>query len=266
MSETRIERPGRPAPGGAGGRRPLIGISAYHQQARWNAWDLPAVLLPDRYVTQVAAAGAVPVLLPPIAGIAEVIGRLDGLVLSGGGDIEPVRYGAERNPHCGPASPDRDDAELALLAAAVSHRLPVLGICRGLQVLNVALGGSLYQHLPDLVGHEGHSPEPAGYGSHEVSVAPGSRLASILSRTDLTDHLPVVVPTHHHQAIERLGDGLTATAWATDGTIEAVELDPAQHPFAVAVQWHPEAGDDPSLFRALAAAAASVRSAAPVTA
>jgi len=260
VSETRIERPGYPL-GGAGGRPPLIGISAYHQRARWGAWDLPAVLLPDRYVNQVAAAGAIPVLLPPTAGIADVVDRIDGLVLSGGGGIDPARYGAERHPHCGPASHDRDDAELALLTAAVAHRLPVLGICRGLQVLNVTQGGSLHQHLPDLVGHEGHSPEPGGYGTHEVCVAPGSRLASILGRTDLTDHLPVVVPTHHHQAIERLGDGLSATAWATDGTIEAVELDPARHPFAVAVQWHPEAGEDPSLFRALAAAA--VRNAAP---
>jgi putative glutamine amidotransferase len=249
MSETRLDRP------------PLIGISAYHQQARWGAWDLPAVLLPDRYVTKVAAAGAVPVLLPPIAGIDEVIGRLDGIVLSGGGDIDPARYGARRDPHCGPANADRDDAELALLDAALAGRLPVLGICRGLQVLNVARGGTLHQHLPDLVGNESHSPHPGGYGTHEVSVAPGSRLAAILNRTDLTDHLPVVVPTHHHQAIDRLGTGLMATAWATDGTIEAVELDPAQQPFAVAVQWHPEAGDDLSLFRALAVAAARNREA-----
>jgi putative glutamine amidotransferase len=244
MSETRIDGP------------PLIGISAYRETARWGAWEQPAVLLPDRYVAKVAAAGGIPVLLPPMTGIDEVVGRLDGIVLSGGGDIDPARYGAERDPHCGPANPDRDSAELALLDAALARRLPVLGICRGLQVLNVALGGSLHQHLPDLVGNDSHSPEPGGYGTHEVSVAPGSRLAAILRRTDLTDHLPVVVPTHHHQAIDRLGRGLVATAWATDGTIEAVELDPAEQPFAVAVQWHPEAGDDLSLFRALAAAAA----------
>jgi gamma-glutamyl-gamma-aminobutyrate hydrolase PuuD len=264
MSEIRTDRAGYLAPGGDGARPPLIGISAYRELARWGAWDLPAVLLPDRYVASVAAAGAIPVLLPPTAGIDEVVGRLDGLVLSGGGDIDPARYGAERDPHCGSACEDRDRAELALLAAAAAQGLPVLGICRGLQVLNVALGGTLLQHLPDIVGHDGHSPEPGGYGTHEVSVAPGSRLASILRRTDLTDHLPVVVPTHHHQAIERLGAGLVATAWATDGTIEAVELDPAQHPFAVAVQWHPEAGNDLSLFRALAGAAA--RKSEPVTA
>jgi anthranilate synthase component 2/putative glutamine amidotransferase len=250
-------------PGAGAGRRPLIGISCYRQQARWGKWDLPAVLVPETYIAGVAAAGAIPVLLPPVPVIAEVAGRLDGLVLSGGGDIDPARYGAERDPRCGPSSPERDDAELGLVAACLAEGLPLLGICRGLQVLNVALGGTLHQHLPDLVGHDGHAPAPAGYGRHDVSVAPGSRLAAILDRADLTDHLPAVVPTHHHQAVDVLGRGLTATARATDGTIEAAELDPGQHPFAVAVQWHPEAGEDMSLFRALAAAAARHGAAVP---
>jgi putative glutamine amidotransferase len=242
---------------------PLIGISCYRQQARWGAWDRRAALLPDQYVSSVAAAGGIPVLLPPVPLIEQTVTRLDALVLAGGGDIDPGRYGAERSPHCGPSSAERDSAELGLAAAALAAGVPVLGICRGLQVLNVALGGTLHQHLPDLTGHDGHSPEAAGYGAHEVSVAPGSRLAAILGRTDLTDHLPVVVPTHHHQAIDAIGTGLAATAWATDGTIEAAELDPGQHPFVVAVQWHPEAGEDLSLFRALAAAAARRSEAVP---
>jgi putative glutamine amidotransferase len=242
---------------------PLIGISCYRVQARWGAWDRPAMLLPDSYVASVTAAGAVPVLLPPVPQIEAALGRLDGLVLAGGGDIDPAAYGATRDPACGPSSAERDRAELDLAAAALAAGLPVLGICRGLQILNVALGGTLHQHLPDLVGHEGHAPEPGGYGAHEVSVAPGSRLASILNRTDLTDHLPVLVPTHHHQAVDALGAGLAASARATDGIIEAAELDPGQHPFAVAVQWHPEAGGDLSLFRALAAAAARRSQAVP---
>ncbi len=245
--------------------RPVIGISASVQRARWGNWDLPAVLLPRRYTDMVAAAGGLPLLLPPLPGVAGILGRLDGLVLSGGGDIDPARYGAARDPACGPADPCRDDAEIALARQALGLGLPVLGICRGLQVINVALGGTLHQHLPDVVGHDGHSPEPAGYGTHKVSVAAGSRLASMLGRTE------AAVPAHHHQAIDRLGDGLVPAAWADDATVEAVELagagtaaaaarpEPAAPGFVIAVQWHPEAGDDPSLFDALVAAAAAGR-------
>jgi putative glutamine amidotransferase len=232
--------------------RPLIGISAYSQQARWGSWDLPAVLLPRRYSDMVAAAGGLPVLVPPLPGVAGVLARLDGLILSGGGDLDPASYGAARDPACGPANPDRDNAELELARQALDRALPVLGICRGLQVINVVLGGTLIQHLPDTVGHDGHSPEESRHGSHKVSVAPGSQLARLLGRTEAD------VPTHHHQAAGRLGDGLVATAWADDGTVEAVELaEPAS--FMVAVQWHPEAGDDPSLFDALIAAAGGGR-------
>ncbi len=234
--------------------RPLIGISAYGERARWGAWDRPAILLPRRYTDMVTLAGAIPVLLPPVAGIGAVISRLDGLILSGGGDIDPARYGAQRAEQTGPANAGRDAAELALCVAAMSAGLPLLGICRGLQVINVARGGTLHQHLPAVVGHDEHSPAPGRHGLHDVRVAAGTRLAGILGRADGSDHLPVGVPTHHHQGIDRLGSGLAATAWAADGTIEAIEADAGEHPFLVGVQWHPEAGDDPSLFQALAAA------------
>ncbi|HYK66906.1 MAG TPA: gamma-glutamyl-gamma-aminobutyrate hydrolase family protein [Streptosporangiaceae bacterium] len=234
------------------GDRPVIGISAYSQQARWGSWDLPAVLLPRRYTDMVTAGGGQPVLLPPSPGISSVLGRLDGLLLSGGGDIDPDRYGAPRDPATDPANPGRDDAEIDLARRAIAAGLPLLGICRGLQVVNVALGGTLHQHLPAVVGHDGHSPEQQGYGSHKVSVAAGSQLAGILGRTE------AAVPTHHHQAVDRLGDGLIPTAWTDDGTVEAAEMtEPAS--FMIAVQWHPEAGDDLSLFTALAAAAERYR-------
>lgn len=230
---------------------PLIGISAYCEQARWGVWEREAVVLPRRYAGAVTAAGGIPVLLPPEPGIGDALARLDGLMLSGGGDIDPAHYGAEPSVHLTSVRGERDAAEFALLGAAMSQQLPVLGICRGMQVINVARGGSLHQHLPEVVAHDGHAPVPGAFGQHEVRVAPGSRLGAILG----PDAGPAITtPTHHHQAVDRLGQGLTATAWAADGTIEAFEADDGGH-FVVAVQWHPEAGDDPSLFRALVAAA-----------
>jgi len=233
--------------------QPVIGLSTYAEPARWAAWHAPAALLPLNYAEQVAAAGGVPVLLPPVPGIAAAVGRLDGLVLTGGGDIDPARYGAAPHSRTGPASAERDQAELDLLAAALTVGLPVLGICRGLQLLNIARGGTLHQHLADLgpAGDAGHTPRPGTFGSHPVRVAEGSMLADILPADR-----PFAVPTAHHQAIDRLGAGLTATAWAADGIIEAAELtDGDHHPFVLAVQWHPEASDDLRLFRALVAAA-----------
>jgi putative glutamine amidotransferase len=236
---------------------PVIGISSYSQQARWSTWDDQVVLLPRRYVDAVTRAGGLPVLLPPLPRISDVLPRLDGLILSGGGDVDPGCYSAARDAATGPANPARDSAELELCAAALASGLPLLGICRGLQVINVALGGTLHQHLPALVGHDGHSPEPGGYGRHDVTVAPGSRLAGVLGRTDLA------VPTHHHQSVDKLGAGLVPTAWAADGIVEAAELTsggyaadgPNEAGFMIAVQWHPEAGDDLSLFRGLVVAA-----------
>ena len=241
---------------------PVIGLSSYAEPARWAAWDAPAALLPLNYAEQVAAAGGVPVLLPPVPGVAAAVARLDALVLTGGGDIDPATYGAPPHPRTGRVSAARDQAELDLLAAALAAGLPVLGICRGLQLLNVARGGTLHQHLADLgpAANSGHTPEPGTFGSHPVRVAPGSMLAGILGAAgrDGTDCL--AVPTAHHQAIDRLGSGLTASAWTADGIIEAVELTGCgHHPFVLGVQWHPEAGEDLRLLTALVAAAGPAR-------
>lgn len=234
--------------------KPIIGISAYREQARWRTWEQPATLLPQNYVEQVAAAGGVPVLLPPVPGVEEAISLLHGLVISGGPDISPDQYGEQAGPHTVILRPERDAAELALFRAALAAGKPVLGICRGMQLMNVALGGTLIQHLPDEVGHEGHAPNPAGMGEHQVTVGETGCLAGIVGPG------AAIVPTHHHQAVAKLAEGMVATAWAEDGTIEAFEFaDPSRHPFAIAVQWHPEAGTNPALFRALVAAARVTR-------
>ena len=229
---------------------PVIGLSAYSEPAQWAVWQAPAVLLPEAYVRQVAAAGGIPVLLPPVPGVAEIVPRLDGLILTGGGDIEPGRYGEAPHPRTARVSEQRDAAELELLGAALDAGLPVLGVCRGMQLLNVARGGTLRQHLAE---DTGHAPQPGTYGSHPVRVAAGTRLAAILD--DGRDGLHV--PTAHHQAIGELGDGLAATAWAEDGVIEAVELGADGDPFVLAVQWHPEVSTDHRLITALVAAASA---------
>jgi putative glutamine amidotransferase len=229
---------------------PVIGLTAYCEDARWSHWHRPAVLLPANYADQVAAAGGIPVLLPPLPGIAAAAGRLDGVLLTGGGDIDPGRYGAQPDPHTSRVSQARDAAELEVLDAAVAAGKPVLGICRGMQVVNVARGGTLCQHLQN---DAGHTPSPGTFGAHPVRIAAGSRLAEILG----ANGTGADVPTAHHQAIDRLGHGLVATAWAEDGVIEAVEHSDSGGTFLVAVQWHPEAGADPRLIKALVSAASA---------
>jgi len=239
---------------------PVIGLSAYAEPAQWAFWQADAALLPMSYIDQVTEAGGVPVLLPPVPGVASVLGRLDGLILTGGGDVDPAGYGAPAHPRTSRVQPDRDQAELELLAAALAEGLPVLGICRGMQVLNVARGGTLCQHLPEEAGHR---PAPGTFGSHPVRLAPGSRLASMLwpgggqpgGGQPGNGELTLDVATAHHQGIDQLGDGLVPVAWAQDGLIEAVEL-AGPHPFALGVQWHPEAGQDQRLVSALVTAAA----------
>ncbi len=222
--------------------RPLIGITSYVEQARWGVWDLPAALVPYAYVRQVEAAGGRAIVVPPSAADpAEVLRVLDGLVLAGGADIDPGRYGEPAHEQTVGLRPDRDEGELVLLDAALADDLPVLGICRGMQLMTVHAGGSLSQHLPDEVGHEGHRPSPGVFGEHDVRLAPGSAVGGILGER-------VQVRSYHHQGVADAGS-LTVTGWADDDTVEVVE-DPA-HRFALGVLWHPEAGDDPRLFDAL---------------
>ncbi|MFI1970999.1 gamma-glutamyl-gamma-aminobutyrate hydrolase family protein [Streptomyces cinnamoneus] len=229
--------------------RPLIGVTTYLTRARWGvAWDLPATLLPAAYPAYVQRAGGLAVMLPPDdpASAAAVLHRLDGLVLAGGEDLDPALYGARPHPRAGTPVPERDRWELALLDVALRRGLPVLGICRGMQLMNVHAGGTLCQHLPDEVGHDRHNPVPGTFTDHTVTPVPGTRTAGLLSG-------PLAVATQHHQSVDRLGTGLVATAHAEDGTVEALEY-PGK-PFALAVQWHPEARDDLRLVRGLVRAA-----------
>jgi putative glutamine amidotransferase len=224
----------------------VIGISAYVEQARWGVWDQRAVLVPESYVAMIRAAGARAVLLPPDeAGAPDLVRRLDGLVLAGGADIEPARYGAADRHELTVTRPDRDAGEVAVLEAALEADLPVLGVCRGMELLAVAYGGALHQHLPDvLAGDPGHQPSPGVYGSHPARFIPGSRAAAIFGeRTE--------VNSYHHQAVADPGK-LTVTGWADD-VVEAVE-DPSRR-FVFGVQWHPEAMADVRPFAALVAAA-----------
>jgi putative glutamine amidotransferase len=224
--------------------RPIVGITTYAEPGvAWGAWSLEAALVPLAYVTAIEHAGGRALLVPPSQeAVEETLDALDGLVLSGGNDLDPRLYGAEPHPQTKGVAAERDRAELALLDGALARDMPVLGVCRGSQVLNVLRGGDLVQHLPDVVGHERHRHVPGSFSDHGVELEEGSRLAAVLGAR-------APVKSHHHQGYGRLGEGLRIVARADDGTPEALE-DPRRR-FVVGVLWHPEEGEDFALFRAL---------------
>jgi putative glutamine amidotransferase len=223
-----------------------IGLTTYRETAAWGVWNEAADLLPTSYADAVAVAGALPVLLPPAAlddaraSAESALDAVHGLTLCGGADVDPRCYGAERDAHTGPPRTNRDTWEINLALAALERGMPVLAICRGMQVLNVALGGDLVQHLPDAVGHSGHCPVVGHHGRHPVTLAAGTRIGRLLGSQ-------AEVPTYHHQAVGRLGSGLTASGWAEDGVVEAIET--GSSGWVVGVQWHPEVADGAPLFR-----------------
>ena len=233
---------------------PVIGITAYVEPASWTVWrDVPAALVPLTYVQQVRGAGGLPVVLPPAPPdpdpdlVNSMLDPLDGLLLVGGAAVDPARYGEAAHASVQPPRRDRDGTELALVRTARERDLPVLGVCRGMQIMVVAAGGRLEQHLPDRLGAQVHAPARGEYGAHSVDIAAGSRLAGILG--DQVD-----VSSYHHQGV-LTHPGLEPVAWAGDGVLEALE-DPAAR-FCVGVLWHPEVGTDPRLFEALVHAAAT---------
>jgi putative glutamine amidotransferase len=237
--------------------RPIIGLTTYLEQAQTGVWDVPASFLPKVYLDAVTRAGGTAVLLPPqpvsdeIA--ARVIDGLDGLIITGGKDVDPARYGQEPHPTTDEPRRDRDAWEEALLDAAIAKGLPFLGICRGAQLLNVALGGTLVQHLPDVVGSNRYNLGGGTFAVNEVVVEPQTLVGGMLGES-------VAVKSYHHQAINELAQGLVVTARSDDGVIQAVEL--ADVPFGVAVQWHPEedAAEDARLFEGLVEASRTYRS------
>ncbi|KJX75063.1 gamma-glutamyl-gamma-aminobutyrate hydrolase family protein [Mycobacterium lepromatosis] len=233
------------------GSKPRVGLTAYLEQVHTGIWDVPAGYLPADYFQCVAMAGGIAVLLPPQPVDPEIAGRaldgLDGLVITGGYDIDPATYGQRPHPSTDEPRTPRDSWEFALFGAALQRGLPVLGICRGAQLLNIALGGTLHQHLPEVIGHSEHWVGNAVFNNLLVRTVPGTRLAAVLGES-------VEARCYHHQSIDKLGDGLVVSAWDADGVVEAVEL--PGDAFVLGVQWHPEkALGDLRLFTAIVDAA-----------
>ena len=240
-------------------RAPIIGITSYLEQAQTGVWDVRAVFLPQVYVNAVTAVGGIAVVLPPQPVNADVargvIAGLDGLILSGGADINPASYGEAAHERTGAPRDDRDEFEAAVLQAAIDAELPFLGICRGAQMLNVTRGGTLVQHLPDLVGDDRYQIGQGIFNPIEVEVDPESLIAEVYG-----DDRRATAHLYHHQGIGEIGDGLTVTSRTEDGVVESLELDSV--PFGLAVQWHPEEhADDRRLFAGLVAAARDYRAA-----
>lgn len=240
-------------PAGGGKRPPRIGITSYLEQAQTGVWDVRASFLPQVYLDAVTSVGGVAVVLPPQPVSPEIartiIASLDGIILSGGADINPASYGERAHPQTGAPRDDRDAFEGELLQAAIEAKLPFLGICRGAQMLNVELGGTLLQHLPDVVGDDRYQLGAARFNPIEVAVEPGTRIAEVFGAD-----LSATAPLYHHQGLGEIGDGLIVTSRTADGIVESVELPTV--PFGIAVQWHPEEhAADRRLFAGLVAAA-----------
>jgi putative glutamine amidotransferase len=230
--------------------RPNIGVTAATERVSYGVWEeIPAIISPARYVQAVQRAGGRPILLPPDPEDAKdpdrVLDLLDALIVTGGaGDLDPALYGEEPHPETGPVQEERDAYELALVRGALERELPILGICRGMQVLNVAYGGTIEQHLPDALGHEEHRHTPGSFADHVVRLDPGS-LAAHAAGAERTP-----VKSHHHQGIKEVGSGLKVTGWAAeDDAVEALE-DPSC-PFVLGVLWHPEEDENSRLIKAL---------------
>jgi putative glutamine amidotransferase len=245
-----------PVPEPVEGRRPLIGVTTYLEQSQTGDWDVPASFLPKVYLDSVTNAGGIAILLPPQpvdADIAtSVVNSLDGLVIAGGKDVDPARYGQAAHPTTDAPRPDRDAWEDALLHAAIETELPFLAICRGLQMLNVALGGTLHQHLPEVIGDARFSGNHGVFSTNDVAVGDKGVVPDLLADTP-----SLKVQSYHHQGIDAVAPGLTVTA-ESDGVVQAVEVDGL--PFGVAVQWHPEQNpEDLRLFAGLVEAAKAHR-------
>jgi putative glutamine amidotransferase len=229
-----------------------VGICAAIERVRWGPWEETVAMAPSTYADAVQAAGALALLLPPgdeVAGAPDsLLDRIDALLLAGGADVDPSAYGARPHPETKGTWPERDRFELSLARRALEREMPVLGICRGMQVLNVALGGTLVQHLPDLLGHGGHRHTPGAFRDHEIRLQAGSLVARSVGAEQAT------VKSHHHQGADELGAGLVASGWSVDDDlVEAIEL--RDHPFALGVLWHTELDQQGRIVGALVDAA-----------